>query len=63
MEIFELLLHQKAHRALLNEHGNADSRGVGAMRCAESIIDINIAEFCERTGEFWIVRFLPWLKA
>src|SRR5437588_7806028 len=62
MQIFKLLLHQKTHRARLEKHGNADSRGVRAMRGPEGIIDIDVAEFRESTGELWVVRFLPGMK-
>src|SRR5207253_4744348 len=62
MPIFKLLLHPKTHRARLAEHGKADSRGVRAMRGPEGIIDIDVAEFRESTGELWVVRFLPGMK-
>src|SRR5262245_2474611 len=32
------------------------------VRGAESIVHIKIAQLSKRLGEFWIVRFLTWLK-
>src|SRR6202022_3088420 len=63
VQILQLLLHQKAHRAFFDELRHADSRRMRAMRRPERVIDVNFAEFCQRLSEFWIVRFFLRLKA
>ena len=57
MEIFQFLLHQKTHRRLRDELCDANRRGMGAVRCAEGVVHINVRKFRERFREFRIVRF------
>ena len=57
VEILQFLFHQQAHGRFRDKLGDAGGAGVRAMRGAEGIVHIKIAEFCQRFGKFGIVRF------
>ena len=63
MEIFQLFLHQKTHRARFNELRNANGGRVRAVRRAKSVVHINFSKLGERFGKCWVVRFFFGLKA
>ena len=62
-QIFQFLLHQQAGRALLHKMRDALGRGVGAMRRAESIVHVVVAELGKLPGEIRIVGFLLGMEA
>ena len=56
-EIGDLLFHQQAGDGGLEEVGDAFSGGVGAMRGAEGVVDVDLGQRGQRLGEGRIVGF------
>ena len=56
-KILDFLLHQETHGGLLHELRDAGGAGVRAMRRAESIVHVKVAEFRQRFRKRGIVRF------
>ena len=54
-EILELLLHQEPRDRRLEQVGDGFGRRVSAMRRAERIVDVKIAEGGERRGQLRVV--------
>ncbi len=54
-EEVELLLHQQAGGGLRDVMRDAFGGGVGAVRAAEGVVDVDVAERRELLGEGWIV--------
>jgi hypothetical protein len=56
-EIGDFLFHQQAGDGGLEEVGDAFGGGVGAMRGAEGVVDVDLGQRGEGFGEGWIVGF------
>ena len=61
-QILQFFLHQQTSGRLLHKFRDAGSGGVGAMRRAESIVDVNIAERRQLPREFLVVGFFLCVK-
>ena len=62
-QILQFLVHQQAGGGLLHELDHADGGSVSAMRGAEGVVHIDVAEFGELLGEGGIVLFFFLMEA
>ena len=61
-EIFDLPLHQQTCRLHGDDVRNADDGGVGPMRRAERIVDVDLGQPGQRLGEMRVVLLLFHMK-
>ena len=62
-QCLELTHHQEPGRALRYKSGHADGRGMGAMRGAEGVVDVDVLAAREFVGEVAIVGLFLGMKA
>ena len=62
-QILQFLFHEQSGGGFLHELGDADGGGVGAMRRAEGIVDVEVGELGELPGEFLVVVFFFGVEA
>ena len=62
-QVVELLLHEEARRRLRHELRDALGRGVGAVRAAERVVDVDVRQRRELLGEGGIVLLLGGVEA
>ena len=63
VEVFELALHQQAHRALFDEVGHTFRGSVGTVRSAKGVVDVNVGAARQLLGEIGVVRFFGGVEA
>ena len=62
-EVVELLLHEETGHRRREVLGDAGGAGVRAMRRAERVVHVEVAELGERAGQALVVRLLTAEKA
>ena len=62
-QVGELVLHQETGGRAPNQPGDADSGGVGAVRRAKGVVDVEVAQTGERAGKLLVVGFFFGMEA